>query len=97
MLRLTSRGFKILTKPLSKVPFHSQIQGTHLAGKSYFTTSKFNSGFNEKLASGKYYYVLGYPSDTNISALTDTEVKRQYLSMVKKYHSDGVVDPVQKL
>jgi hypothetical protein len=40
---------------------------------------------------------LGYSSDTNISALTDTEVKRQYLSMVKKYHSDGVVDPVQKL
>jgi hypothetical protein len=55
MLRLTSRGFKILTTPLRKVPFHSQIQGTHLAGKYYFTTSKFNSEFNEKLASGKYY------------------------------------------
>lgn len=55
MLRLTSRGFKILTKPLSKAPFHSQIQGTHLAGKCYFSTSKFNSIFNDKLALGKYY------------------------------------------
>jgi hypothetical protein len=47
--------------------------------------------------SGKYYEILGYPSGTDLNALTDAEIKRQYLSMVKKYHSDGVVDPLQKV
>jgi len=40
---------------------------------------------------------LGYPQGTDLSTLTDTDIKRQYLAMVKKYHSDSVVDPTQKL
>lgn len=47
--------------------------------------------------SGKYYEVLGYPQGTDPNSLTDAEVKRQYLAMVKKYHSDGVVDPQEKV
>lgn len=47
--------------------------------------------------SGKYYEVLGYPQETDPNSLTDAEVKRQYLAMVKKYHSDGVVDPQEKV
>ena len=40
---------------------------------------------------------MGYPQETDPNSLTDAEVKRQYLAMVKKYHSDGVVDPQEKV
>lgn len=97
MLRFTTKGFNILTRTQKKPQFLSQRLTTHLSTKYFLSTSKFTSEFNDKLLSGKYYEVLGYPSGTNLDLLTDSEVKKQYLAMVKKYHSDGVVDPVQKL
>ncbi len=97
MLRLAARGFSFLSRNEKKMPFLSQRLGTHLQNKYWFNTAKFSSEFNDKLLSGKYYEVLGYPQGTDINALTDAEVKRQYLAMVKKYHSDSVVDPNQKV
>lgn len=97
MLRLASRGLSFLSRNDKKMPFLSQRLGTHLQIKYLFNTSKFTSQFNDKLLSGKYYEVLGYPQGTDANALSDADVKRQYLAMVKKYHSDGVVDPQQKV
>ena len=97
MLRLASQGLSFLSRNEKRMPFLSQRLGTHLQIKYLFNTVKFSSDFNDKLLSGKYYEVLGYPQGTDLNSLTDADVKRQYLAMVKKYHSDGVVDPTQKV
>ena len=97
MLRKASQGFSFLVKNDKRMPFLSQRLDSHLRKKYLFSTENFSTEFNDKLASGKFYEVLGYPQGTDLSALTDAQVKRQYLSMVKKYHSDVVVDPVQKV
>lgn len=96
MLRLTGLGLSIFSKNGKKVHLLAQRLHTNMKLKFSFNTAQFNAQFNQKLASGKYYEVLGYPQGTDTDSLTDSEVKRQYLTMVKKYHSDGVLDLVQK-
>lgn len=96
MLRLTCLGLSLFSKTGNKVPYLAQRLNTNMKLKFSFSAAKFTSEFNAKLASGKYYEVLGYPQGTDPNSLTDAEVKRQYLAMVKKYHSDGVIDPVEK-
>lgn len=44
------------------------------------------------MSQGRYYEVLGFPKGTNYSGLTDIDIKRRYLAMIKKFHSDNVLD-----
>jgi hypothetical protein len=71
MLRLASKGFSFLVKNDKKMQFLSQRLGCHLQTKYLFSTEKFSSQFNDKLLSGKFYEVLGFPQGTDPSALTD--------------------------
>lgn len=97
MIRLTGQRFTFLLKSSKRVPFLSQRVSSNFQIKYYLSAAKLSSSFNENLQSGRYYEVLGYPKGTEANSLTDAEVKRQYLAMVKKYHSDGVIDPEQKV
>lgn len=97
MLTLPGKRLAFLLSKPNLLPFLSQRLGSHRQIKYLMATAKLSELFNHKLQSGKIYEVLGYTKETDLSKLTDVEVKRQYLAMVKKYHSDGVVDPQDKL
>ena len=71
MLRKVSQGFFFLVKNEKRMPFLSQRLGSDLQKKYLFSNAKLSTEFNDKLASGKFYEVLGYPQSTDLSALTD--------------------------
>jgi hypothetical protein len=98
MLKLTS----ILTNPLflkySKLPLISQNINKNLKTLKFsFATSQTRQQFNKWLQSGNYIKILGYDPKIDLSSLSDQDIKKQYFAMVKKYHSDTVIDPTEKL
>jgi hypothetical protein len=98
MLRISSVALKTFSMNGKKLPLLSQIINKNFQKIHYFFASaQDKSSFNQLLLSGKYYEVLGFDSNINIFTLSDIDVKKQYLAMIKKYHSDSVIDPVQKL
>jgi len=72
MLRLATQGFSLFVRNDKRLPFLSQRLGSHLQVKFLLSTVKFSSEFNDKLLSGKYYEVLGYPQGTDLNAITDS-------------------------
>jgi hypothetical protein len=72
MLRLGLQRFSFLLKKERQLPFLSQRLGCNIQTKYFMSTAKYGSEFNDKLLSGKYYEVLGYPQGTDPNALTDS-------------------------
>ena len=92
MLRFTSKQISLLSTWNQSI-----VKGkSPLSYTSLYRMGKLKSPeeFNNKFKSGLYFEVLGYSPDTTYLRLNDEELKRRYLSLIKKYHSDGFLDPI---
>lgn len=79
-------------KDIQKLSLRSKHIYSHLTIKHYFTSNSMKMNFIMKLQEGKYYSILGFSDSVDILKLSDNDIKRNYLGMVRKYHSDNTVD-----
>ncbi len=80
------KNFRKLT--LSSKHICSQLNINH-----YFCTNSIRAQFSKKLQEGKFYSILGFDDKDLIINLSDNDIKRNYLAMIRKYHSDNIVEP----
>jgi hypothetical protein len=71
MLRFVPQVFAFIPKNHKTVPFLEQRLFAHFKPRYFFAIPKNRTEFSERLLSGKYYEVLGYPEGTDTSILTD--------------------------